>query len=196
MSEMARELARKAFHMLSLVYLVAYVLLGYPRVISWMIPWTAFVLAAETARLYSENLNRFLFRWLGVLSRDSERKNYSGITHTTLGALFLFLAFGPRPAEVSTGMLCVAFGDTAAALVGKPLGRHRILGSKKSVEGSLACFVVCALAGVWQGYPSTSYLPAALAGTVVEFLPTTPWFNDNCWMPIAVAATLSLCARS
>ena len=194
MNDLAKEFGRKAFHMLSLVYLAAYMILGYPRVVAWMIPWTVFVLVMETARLYSKGLNDFLFGLLGALARSEERTRYSGIVHTTLGSFLLFLAFGKQPPLVSAGLLSLALGDAAAALVGKSIGRHRILGSKKSLEGSLACFLTCAAAGAWSGFPAGCAVVGAAVGTVIEFMPTTALFNDNLWMPIGVALALRLCA--
>jgi len=47
----ARECGRKAFHMLSLAYLAAYHLIGYPGVLAWMAAWTALVTALEFGRL-------------------------------------------------------------------------------------------------------------------------------------------------
>ncbi|MBI3552313.1 MAG: phosphatidate cytidylyltransferase [Elusimicrobia bacterium] len=192
--ELLKEAGRKAFHQLSLAYLVAYHLLGYPRIVRWMIPWTIFVLAVETARLHFAGLNRFLFNALGALARPEETSHYSGIVYTTLGAFILFLAFKTQSAYVAAGLFCVSLGDTAAALVGKSFGRHRIFGSKKSVEGSLACFIVCACVGLSTGFSLTTALAGASAGTLIEFLPTTIWLNDNMWMPIAVAGALRLCA--
>ncbi len=196
MNDFIIECGRKIFHMLALVFLLAYHLLGYPRVIRWMIPWTILVFIIETGRLYSPKLNKFLFGLLGVIARGEERTHYSGIVHTTLGALILFLAFGTWPAIVASGLLCEAFGDAAAALVGKSLGRHRILGSKKSVEGSAACFLTCAAVGLCTGFPAGPALAGASAATIIEFVPTNVVFNDNMWMPIGVAVTLRLCAGS
>lgn len=196
MNALSRELLRKSFHMLSLAYLAAYYILGYPRVLTWMIVWMVVVLVIETGRLYFDAFNRFLFSLLGALARDEERNRYSGIVHTTLGALVLFLAFGTRPALVSAGLLCVALGDAVAALVGKTLGRHRLFGSKKSIEGSAACFLTCAAVGICTGFPAGSAVAGATAATFIEALPTTAFFNDNMWMPIVVAGVLRLCAGS
>lgn len=193
-SPLARELARKSFHMLSLVYLAAYKLLGWPRVLTPMLAWTALVVVVETWRLKSPAANRALTRFFGGLARDDEHDKYSGIVHTTLGVLCLWLLYGAKDSIVSAGIYYVAFGDASAALVGKWIGTHKIGKSKKSVEGSLACFVACVLVGFGTGFSAIPVFAAAVTATVVEFLPTTRWWNDNLWMPVITATVLRLCA--
>lgn len=194
MNDFLRECGRKAFHMLSLAYLAAYFVIGYPLVLRWMAGWTVVVVVVETARLYSRAFNDFLFALFKGLSRPEERGQYSGILHTTLGALSLMALFGAEGKLVAAGIWCVALGDAAAALIGKSFGRHKFPGSKKSLEGSLACLAVCAAACRALGFPAAACLAGAAGATFVEFLPTTTWFNDNLWMPLATAAAIKLCA--
>lgn len=194
MNELVKECARKAFHMLSLAYLAAYWFLGYPRVLSWMAVWAAIVVAAETARLRLPALNEALTALFSGIIRPEESRRYSGIFHTTVGALLLIAGFGRHPRIVAASLFYVSFGDSAAALVGKSLGRHRI-GSKKTLEGSLACFLACALIGRLMGLDAAAVLLGAVAATTIEMLPTTRFFNDNLWMPVATAAVLRLVAR-
>lgn len=194
MSDLARECGRKAFHMLSLAYLAAYGILGYPRVIPWMIAWTALVVLFETARLRLPRLNEGLTSFFSGMIRPEESRRYSGIFHTTVGALVLMAAFGSRPRIVAAALCYVAFGDAAAALVGKSLGRRRIGLGSKTIEGSLACFAACALVGGLMGFDLPALLAGALGATAIEMLPTTRFFNDNLWMPIATAVLLRLVA--
>ena len=192
-AELGREILRKTWHMASLAYLAAYKLIGYPRIAGWLAAWSALVAAVEFGRLYVPRLNELLFKAFGILARPEERGRVSGILHTTLGALLLILAFGRRPAIVAAGLLYVALGDAAAALVGKSLGRHRLPGSRKSIEGSLGCFAACAAVGWGMGFPAPAVLLAAATATGIELLPTTALFNDNLWMPVGTAVVLSLC---
>jgi dolichol kinase len=193
-ADLLREAGRKTFHMLSLVYLAAYYLIGYPLILKWLSGWAVVVVAVETARLYLPGFNDYLFKLFRGLSRPEERGHYSGVFHTTIGALAVIWLFGDRPAYVAAGIWCVSLGDAAAALVGKAIGRLRLPGSKKSVEGSTACFVVCAAACLAVGFPPLAAAAGALAATVVELLPTTWFFNDNLWMPLATAVALRVCA--
>jgi dolichol kinase len=89
---------------------------------------------------------------------------------------------------VFASFLYFAFGDSAAALVGKIIGRHKTFPGK-SLEGSLACFAVCFIAGLfifnWQ---------FALAGaTIAAIVEAIPWkISDNFWMQIINAGVLTL----
>ena len=192
---MRHEFGRKAFHLLSLIYLAAYTLIGWPAVLPWMLAWTAVVAVLETWRLRSPRLNEALTGFFGGLARPEEKDKYSGVIHTTLGVLAVMALFGREPRLVAAGIYCAAFGDAAAALFGKAFGRHKIR-TGKSIEGSLACFVVCLLVGWSNGFSSYSTILAAAAASLVEILPTTRWLNDNLWMPIVMAGVLALCRGS
>ena len=191
MSELRRELGRKTFHMLALVYWAAFLVLGWPRA-GWVLAaWLVVVLIIETARLKVPAIERFLARLFDGMMRETERRHYSGIVHTSAGSLAAMMIARGDPAIVGAAIGQLAFGDAAAALAGKAFGRTKILGGKKSLEGTLAGFAagyaVAAACGVRPG----AAFAAALAASAVELLPTTEWFNDNLWMPVASAAVLA-----
>ena len=192
MSDLRKEFGRKAFHMLSLVYWGAFAFFGYPRILSWLSGWLVVVLIVETARLRVPAVERRLVGLFDGMIRDSERKHYSGIFHTTAGSLGAMLVAGGDPVIVGAAIGCLAFGDAAAALAGKAFGKTNILGGKKSLEGSLACLAACFGTAIAVGVRPGAALAAALAATAIELLPTTGFFNDNLWMPIAAAVVLRL----
>lgn len=189
MSGLGKEVLRKAWHMLTLLYLAGYLLIGYPRVIWWLAAWTAFVAAVEFGRLYWPALNAFLFSVLGKLARPTEKQHVSGMVHSSIGVLAVVVFFGTDRQLVSAAIWCVAVGDAAAALVGKAIGRHKLVGHK-SLEGSLACFAACLLACLGNGFAWPAAAAAALAATLIELAPTSVWLNDNLWMPVGAALAL------
>jgi dolichol kinase len=194
-NDLCREFGRKAFHMLSLVYLGAFVLLGWPRAWRWMAVWLAVVFAVETVRLRFPALDRRLSSFFEGMIRDSERRHFSGIFHTTAGCLAAMLVAGGRTAIVSAAILQLAFGDAAAALAGKAFGRTRLFGGAKTLEGSLAGFAAGYAAALLCGIRPLPALAAAGAAALVEVLPTTPYFNDNLWIPAVSAAVLRALVR-
>jgi len=189
---MRREFGRKAFHMLALGYWGAFVLLGWPRVGWCMAAWLVAVSAIETARLKVPVIERFLVGLFGGLMRETERRHYSGIIHTTSGSLAAMLIAAGDPAIVGTAIGQLAFGDAAAALAGKAFGRTKILGGKKSLEGTLAGLAAGYAVALACGMLPGAALASALAASAVELMPTTGWFNDNLWMPVASACVLRL----
>lgn len=191
MSDLRREFGRKAFHMLSLVYLAAYHLVGWPRIKPMMFVWLGATFAVECVRLYVPAVDKALSGFFEGLIRETERKHFSGILFTTLGSLAAMLLAGGDSAIVDAAILQLALGDAASALVGKAFGRTRILGGAKSLEGSLAGFAVGFAAALAVGVRPGAAFAAALAGAVAEVLPTTPWWNDNLWIPTASAAVLA-----
>jgi dolichol kinase len=80
-------------------------------------------------------------------------------------------------------------GDTAAALVGKTIGRVRVLG--KTLEGSIACFVVSFLFawGVVGLDPSLAAC-GALTATLFELLPVP--LDDNFRIPLSAGYVMKL----
>lgn len=109
-------------------------------------------------------------------------------------ALF-WTADAPARAPIVAGCLVLALADPAAAWVGSRLGQRRLrpLRLHRTLEGSLAFFVVAALAvGViaWIGTPGAHAIGLAVgcaaAGMVVEALAPPGW--DNAVIPLAVAA--------
>ncbi|MDX6769005.1 MAG: hypothetical protein SF051_05695 [Elusimicrobiota bacterium] len=190
--ELLREFARKAFHMLSLAYLAAFHLAGWPLAGRLMAVWLLVCLAVETARLKVPAVERVLTGLFAGLIRETEKKHFSGIVHTTAGCLIAMLVGGGDSVIVTAAILQLAFADAAAALAGKAWGHTRLFGGKKTLEGSLAGFaagLACALAA---GVPPGPAAACALAVSLVELLPTTGWFNDNLTMPAASALVLRL----
>ena len=79
-------------------------------------------------------------------------------------------------------IILIIIGDTAAALVGRTWGRHKIIG-KKSIEGSTACLVSLILVSfLIPGLPMTAAIPAALAATLTEAF--SGKIDDNLTVPI------------
>lgn len=191
-NELLREFGRKSFHQLSLVYLVAFHYFGWPSVGWMMVVWLAVVFVIETARLLVPLVERFLLGLMGGLMRESERRHYSGIIFTTAGSFAAMLIARGDPAIVSAAILQLALADAASALAGKAFGRTKLFGGEKSLEGSLAGLSVGFAAALACGLPPAAALAAALAGSLTELLPTSPWFNDNLWIPVATATTLVL----
>lgn len=183
-----QEMRRKLFHLLGLLYLVLYGVAGRLPLL-WVVGVAFLMLAVfEAVRLRSPGLNAWLLKSFGGIHRPFEARTPSGILWT-LGGVWLTVAVVPHPDIVATSLLYLTLGDGMAGLVGRTFGKVRL--GRKSLEGSLACFLTCWVAGT-LALQTTSVRPEALLGaaaaTTLEMLDIPP--NDNLWLPFLSALFL------
>ncbi|MDD4817183.1 MAG: hypothetical protein PHI85_04360 [Victivallaceae bacterium] len=133
----------------------------------------------------------------GMLRRRPSPRQWlvSGGPHVLAASAFSLLLF---PVSVAAAAMAVMLlGDTAAALVGRRFGRHRING--KSWEGT-AAFVVFGYAGAalflaLSGGGFLHYLtalPAVMFAAAVELFAAQLRVNDNFSIPAAFGAVMVL----
>jgi len=189
--ELKTEFKRKIFHLLSLVYLGVYLSLGRWNAAIAIGAWFVIVTIVEWIRLRNPSLNEWLMAFFGGIHREKEMHKMSGIVWTTLGCLATITLFGDRPRVVSAGILFLALGDGVAALAGRAWGTHKWPGldGKKSVEGSLACFLACLVSGFAVGLNPVATVAGAFAGTVFELFPVP--IDDNLWLPLLSAGVVA-----
>ena len=181
------ELKRKGFHLLSLVYVFGYWYLPKSTVIWGLAIAIGIVVLLELLRFNVPACNDFFCRNFKGFYREEEAKKVSGLIGTLSGALITVLIFSNKY-MVMASFLYLAFGDSLAALVGKTFGKHKIYAGK-SLEGSIACFTACLIAGLFLFNWKFALACAAIAA-VVESI---PWpINDNFWMQIVNAGVLTL----
>ena len=117
-----------------------------------------------------------------VLRKREQESFVLGPVTLGLGALLALLLFPPKAATVA--VFALAFGDSAATLAGGFLGRIRpaFMGGK-SLEGSLACLAVTALAAYLVCGDWRIALAAGLVSMVVDALPFGDF--DNLLLPLS-----------
>lgn len=136
-------------------------------------------------------VNGYSFPLLGGITRSSirrleERDFAFGPVTLVLGAILSLLFF---PTVIATTVIwIVAFADTAATIVGRSLGNHRIpYNIKKSIEGSLAAWIVAFFCGCIY----LPLLPALLAAFLSSFIESLPLRSlDNLLMPLGTGIIL------
>ena len=104
-----------------------------------------------------------------------------------IAAIILLYFFKNDSLIVLAGLSTAIYGDAAAALMGKGIGKIKI-GFNNTLEGTLAGFVVCLIC-IGFFFPTASLLvivSAALVATIAEYLP----INDNVAMPLGASATI------
>ncbi|MEA1971726.1 MAG: phosphatidate cytidylyltransferase, partial [Candidatus Cloacimonadota bacterium] len=141
---------------------------------------TVGVILVEVFRLENYTFRKFFNSLFGNVMRNHESIEFSGATYLMVSSIFTIAVFPADIAFLSLSFL--AIGDTMAALVGVHLGKRKIFSTKKSVEGTLSCFVSTFIfALLFRVNPIIAFV-GAVAATIAEFsrLP----LDDNFKIPI------------
>lgn len=180
------EIKRKIVHLATLSIPIGYALLPEETVITILLPLFFGFLIVDLLRHYHSGMTSLFQRYfLGTVLREEERDTLMGSTYFLFSSILVILFFPKSIAIVS--LLILILSDTAAALVGKGIGRIRIFG--KTLEGSLA-FLVSSLFIVWV-YPDLNRFwgsLAALGTTLMELLPVR--VDDNLTIPLVAGAIM------
>ncbi|MGI6197706.1 MAG: diacylglycerol/polyprenol kinase family protein [Candidatus Cloacimonadaceae bacterium] len=185
-----KEYLRKAIHLSSLVIPFGYkYLLGFNRRLGFSILLAAFCISfvIEFYRLWQKSFRHTFYRFFGRILRRHELRDFTGATYMLFTAMVCVAVFEPTIAFCSTAYLSI--GDTFAALVGMSFGKRKILGTDKTLEGSLACFISTLIFGLFY-LPYPLAIVGALAATFAE-LSIVP-VDDNIKIPIISGLALSL----
>ena len=182
---MISELLRKSIHLSGLILPVIYFFLDKPTMLIFAGILAGIAIAVELVKWVFPSFGNFFFQIFAPFLRTHERKGaITGATYYLISAFLCILFFAKTLAVV-----CIFFmvlGDLAAALVGKKWGRTKLIGAK-SLEGSAACFVVCAAIALVKLDPIIGII-GALVATIVEMLPFP--VDDNLTVPLVSGAVM------
>jgi len=183
------EIRRKAIHLSFILVPLIYLYDVLPKrfIVRGLLAAVLVSLVFELARMHDARVRLLLSRFFRDLVRRHESKQLLGSTYLLIAAVLTIELFSKEVAVASLGALVL--GDSAAALVGKTMGRVRILG--KTLEGSIACFVVSFLFA-WGvvGLPAWMAACGALTATLFELLPVP--LDDNFRIPLSAGYVMKL----
>ena len=182
---MIGELLRKSIHLFGLILPVIYFFIDKPTMLIGVGILTGIAVTIELVKWISPRFGDFFFQVFAPMLRRHERRGaMTGATYYMISVFLCILFFAKTLAIV-----CIFFmvlGDLAAALVGRMWGRTKLLGTK-SLEGSAACFVVCAIIALVKLNPVIGII-GALVATIVEMLPFP--IDDNLTVPLVSGAVM------
>lgn len=185
------ETLRKGIHLASLIIPLSYrFVLNYNRKLMFFILLAVFValLAVEFYRFWQKSFRKTFWWIFGIMLRRHELRDFTGATYLLFAALICVAFFEPEVVFFALSFL--SLGDTFAAMVGINFGKRRIKNSRKSLEGSLACFAACSIYALAFRLHPVVALTGALAATLAEVsrLPV----DDNVEVPIVSALVMTL----
>lgn len=185
---MARELRRKSIHLLGLVVPILYFFTSRDLIIIGVGALLTLALAAELLKGVVPGVRVIFLRIFSPILRSQEQKGgLTGATYFLIGSFLCILFF-----DKTLAIVCLCFltlGDLCAALIGKQWGRIKLF-SRKSLEGSLACFVVCTAAALLIGLHPVVAIAGALVATLIELLPVG--VDDNVTIPLISGLAMHL----
>lgn len=195
---------RKGIHLSSTLLAFWTYLLSEPLATSGLALATVFVLAVDWARLGSRRWALWVYRRFPFVFRRDERHALSGASVMMLGVTLTSALFAPRPA--TAGILCLAWGDSAAALVGQSWTHWRyarklrrepnrapvvMRRGRKTLAGTLGCLIVSmTMVLLAMGPDLRLVIAGGLAAALLERWTPGRW--DNLTMPLATAGIIQL----
>ncbi len=142
------EIARKLLHLFALIMPIG--IFYFPQLkFSWRVPTVVLgvvlvgSIVIETLRQMHPAVQDLFYKVAGSMLRKEERRTTTGSTWVIGAAFICSIIFRNTPAVAFMVLTLFILGDAAAALVGMSMGRIKI--GKKSLEGSMACFLLCML---------------------------------------------------
>jgi dolichol kinase len=184
-----QEIKRKSLHLLTLLSPLLYNILPYNTSLIISASLVIIDLIAETIRLLYPSVNRLILKIFEGTYREKEKENVSTLIWTLSGTFLTIFLFSENKNVVTLSLLYLSLGDTVAALVGVKFGKIRLGSRGKSLEGSLAFFLIAFLCSLFFVKIEYAFILAFL-GAAIEFLPLP--IDDNLVLPIFIAGLLSI----
>jgi dolichol kinase len=135
----------------------------------------------EFARLQIPFVRDLYLKTFKGLVREKEFNAASGVAYFIPGILVAMLA-GPSNTAI-LGILFLSIGD-AASSIGTAGGYIPVGSSKRKVEGSIACFIICGLLAHFAGLSVESSLVTSCLVTFAEVLAEVIGVDDNLIIPV------------
>jgi diacylglycerol kinase (CTP) len=185
-------LTRKIWHMFTGLAIISCYMAGMSQTMALTILGALFLwsIAMETTRLRNPALNEKCVRFFSGVIRSHEVNRVSGMPYY-LASSIIAIAIFPKPVAI-LALFYLALGDPLASLFGI-LYSHRsvkIFNSNKSLHGTAAGYVVCALTTLLYLQSTGMHgldlirltLLGGFAGALAELLPLD--LDDNFTIPV------------
>ncbi|XP_053206143.1 dolichol kinase-like [Panonychus citri] len=188
----ANTVIRKFFHLIVIPVYASGLKYDPPMLyfLSCCLLWILIVL--ETLRITDpENGGKAIVFFMERFKNDNDR-GFITLTHIyLLIGLSLSLWISPNIDKISfnfaSGMITVAVGDTAAAIIGSRFGKHKWLNSNKSIEGTLGsilCQIIASILIKFYLKVSTNILVITILSIISSIIEAKTIQIDNLILPL------------
>ena len=191
------ELARKAIHLASIMIPVIYFHITKELALMLLVPMFLGFFTVDLAKMFMKPVAELYYKHFGAMLRphelDATQRNFNGATYVTLAAVLVVWLFPKMIAIAAFAILILA--DTAAALVGRKIGKIKI--GAKTLEGSIAFFLFALLVVLVTPKlnPAVGFV-IAISATITELYPIKlgNWnVDDNLSIPLVGATAGLIC---
>jgi dolichol kinase len=182
------EMFRKLIHLGAIAIPTIYYFLDQKTILILLSLGLVLSLLLDYIRIFGEEKSKkFVYRYMGLMIRSKESKDFIGATYILTGSIITILIFDK--AIAMAGIAFIVVGDTAGAIIGRLWGRVRF--RNKSLEGSVSFFLACCIISVIiPDIPYWILVIGAMTATVVEAL--TFHIDDNLIVPVTSAAIMQV----
>jgi dolichol kinase len=182
---------RKLLHLLTALIPIVYIFMPRFTMVIILIILGVLALLIDFARLEVKSFGKFFNSYFGKLLWKKEKETLTAATHY-VAAAFLSVYFFDKWIAIAV-LLFLSFGDTAAHIIGVKWGKIR-LDTGKTVEGSLACLVICLSISSLLPQPELLVLfVGSVVASLVEFFPFG--IDDNFTLPLISGAAMEIIVK-
>jgi len=188
----AHLILRKIWRLFALTFPFIYIFRPKLEVILYLSIVLVIFLLIELFRFFRPSFNYWLLKKFHLILKDKEAKTLLSTTVFLILSLLIILLFRKQVA-----IYCLFFlglGDSASAIVGRNFGRIKI--GKKTLEGSIAFFIICLFTAGFLRLAACLNIAwgviigGILTATLVELLPLP--LDDNISVGLSSAIVMTL----
>ncbi|TES90619.1 MAG: hypothetical protein E3J87_09635 [Candidatus Cloacimonadota bacterium] len=171
---------RKFLHLLTAFFPVLYIYLLRKEMLILLFSLTFLSILIDVLRLEIKPFGRLFYSIFEKLLWEKEKKIFTGASTYLLSA-FLSVFLFSKPVAIAT-LLFLSVGDTIAYFVGTKFGKISLT-RDKTLEGSVACFILCIVISFFiPGLPLLVLICGAIGASLVELFPFG--VDDNLLLPL------------
>jgi len=181
-----REVLRKFFHLSTCVFALMLLYFGKTICIPIFLFLAIIFFALDFLRLKNKHIQRLYNIFFGIVTKHYEERQLTSASYVFLSLIIVAIVFEVRIA--SSALLIMSLSDPIASLVGRAYGRFYIF--DKSLEGSIAFFIVSVMVLLSFNFSSDVILCVATLCTLIELFSNKMHIDDNLSVPITASVLL------